>query len=237
MNLNNEKLDINDKDWPIFERHLTKWITDNSRNLTTEETKYFKNATFISITTGISSGYITHTIFNKLNVIPNIISRRLISIFTGLYTSAFTLNKLRKKIYLKLLDSNGPAGNASRKILKSTKELNLTNDISPIYLPNYQNKLNNRNLQDNTYTNNNNRSNSRDRGDIRSMSSDRTTNDRVVVDKRDNTSDSIRLDGTGDRIGLDGLDRGDRDRRDGNDYFIEYENKYKTWDDIRNQSN
>ncbi|XP_951839.1 uncharacterized protein TA15610 [Theileria annulata] len=228
MNLNNEKLDINDKDWPIFERHLTKWITDNSRNLTTEETKYFKNATFISITTGISSGYITHTIFNKLNVIPNIISRRLISIFTGLYTSAFTLNKLRKKIYLKLLDSNGPAGNASRKILKSTKELNLTNDISPIYLPNYQNKLNNRNLQDNTYTNSNNNRNSR------SMSSDRS-NDGVVGDKGDNTSDRIRLDNTSDSIRLDGT--GDRDRRDGNDYFIEYENKYKTWDDIRNQSN
>ncbi|BAM40629.1 conserved hypothetical protein [Theileria orientalis strain Shintoku] len=130
---------ISDKEWRIFERHLTKWLSDNSRNLTHEEGKHFRTATAICLTTGVSTGVFTNVLLNRFKLFPNRLTRGLFSVFGGLYTSAFTINSLRKSIYLKLLDSTGPAGFASRKILESTKELSLEqNYVDPIYLPSYK---------------------------------------------------------------------------------------------------
>ncbi|EAN33158.1 hypothetical protein TpMuguga_02g00873 [Theileria parva strain Muguga] len=213
MSLGNEKLSVSDRDWPIFERHFTKWLSDNSRNLSREEAKHFKNASIISLSTGVSSGYISNSIFKQMNVIPNVVSRRLLSVFIGLYTSVFTINRLRKNIYLKLLESIGPAGNASRKILQSTKELNINNDIDPIYLPN-----------PNT-TNSPNSLNT-----VNSVNSINTVNSVNSVNNVNSVNSENGLGGTGEYVFGDVL---------GNK-LVESENvkesKYKTWDDIRSQS-
>ncbi|KAK1444204.1 hypothetical protein BgAZ_101100 [Babesia gibsoni] len=110
------------QEWHVFERHFGIWLRDNAHTVTAEEGRPFKKATYECLALGMSSGVAVSVLLNKVMLIKRPFTRRLFSIFTGLYTVALCINYKRRPIYATLLRSPGRVGDAARDILHKTRK-------------------------------------------------------------------------------------------------------------------
>ncbi|KAK2194373.1 hypothetical protein BdWA1_000794 [Babesia duncani] len=113
----------NEAEWSAFESKFGIWLKTNSKLLTIEEQRPVKRATFLSVTTGLCTGFLTSKLCESVPLIPKRRNRRLFSAACGIYATAFMLISLRRHVYLELLSSQGPAGEASRRILDESRGL------------------------------------------------------------------------------------------------------------------
>ncbi|GIX61918.1 phosphatidylinositol glycan, class U [Babesia caballi] len=119
---NNQPLPSTEQEWRAFERQYGRWLKDNAYSITAEEGKLFKSATYSCFAVGVSAGVIVNLALSKARLITRPATRRIFSVFAGLYSSAICINHKRRPIYAKLLTSSGRLGNAARQILNTTKE-------------------------------------------------------------------------------------------------------------------
>ncbi|CDR96196.1 hypothetical protein, conserved [Babesia bigemina] len=110
-----------EREWRLFERQYGRWLKDNAYTISADEGKLFKNATYSCFGMGLCGGIVTSFALKKSNVISRVATRRVLSAFVALYSTAICINRKRRSVYTELLNSPGRLGNAARHILIETQ--------------------------------------------------------------------------------------------------------------------
>ncbi|GBE62687.1 hydroxymethylbilane synthase, putative [Babesia ovata] len=111
-----------EREWRLFERQYGRWLKDNAYTISAEEGKLFKSATYTCFGAGLCGGIVTSLALNRSKVISRVATRRVLSAFVALYSTAICINRKRRSVYTELLNSPGRLGNAARHILIETQD-------------------------------------------------------------------------------------------------------------------
>lgn len=90
---------INEWEWHTLERDLAHWIRTSGYRLDQSEQRPFRRVGFYTLMSGVTSGYLIHFLLGNLPRVPKKTTRIVISIFSGLYSSAVSTRMLRKSVF------------------------------------------------------------------------------------------------------------------------------------------